>query len=64
MKKNEMITAIQEEFNLPDGMAQAILEFVEQVGMLPPLREKIDTDRFVGYSNPQYPSWDDENSNN
>jgi len=60
MKRSELVDLITIEFNLVEGMADEILALIESRGMMPPLREKIENGRFVGYSNVQDPSWDNE----
>lgn len=60
MKRSELVDLITVEFNLVDGMAEEIVNLVIKLGMLPPLREKIENDRFVGFSTVQHPSWEQE----
>ena len=60
MKRSELVNLITMEFNLVDGMADEILKLVENAGMLAPLREKVENERFVGYSTVQHPSWEEE----
>ena len=60
MKRSEMVDLITVEFNLADGMADEILALIESKGMMPPWREKIENGRFVGTSNVNHPSWEEE----
>jgi hypothetical protein len=60
MKRSEMVELIQNEFNLVEGMAEEILALLEKNGMMAPLREKIENGRFVGTSNVNHPSWEEE----
>ena len=60
MKRLDLIELIQNEYNLADGLAEDIVKLIEKCGMLPPLRDKIANNQYVGYSNIQVPEWDEE----
>ncbi len=75
MKRSEMLKIIEDTLEEITGVdpetgdtlyppheyiSYCILKDIEEAGMLPPLREKIENDRFVGYSTTLHPSWEEK----
>jgi len=75
MKRSEILDLIANQLDFLNGKfagyrvdfntkeiqnADVILTTLEHAGMLPPLREKIENDRFVGFSSTLYPEWEQE----